>query len=254
MSENVQQGSAQAAPVDVGMVERGLAIFSGVGLLVIGARMGGIKGLIVILCGADMIFRGITGHSWLYRLFGVNTAAINPAREAAVPHQQGMRIEECIVINRPVDVVYDYWRNFENLPTFMRNLKDVDVIDDDRSRWTASGPAGITLTWEAEIINEKVDEMIAWRTTNGASVPHAGTVTMKATPDGRAAELTLKMEYMPPGGALGQMFATVLGQNPQKQTRDDLQRLKDILEAETSEPHAIDHSYGDTVYGLPDEE
>lgn len=247
MSVNVQQGNAP-------MIERGLSLVSGVGLLVIGARMGGIKGLIVILCGADMVFRGITGHSWLYRLFGVNSAEVNVPREAAVPHQQGMRIEDSIVINRPVDVVYDYWRNFENLPTFMRTLKDVDVIDDARSRWTASGPAGITLTWEAEIINEKMDEMIAWRTTKGANVPNAGSVMMKPTPDGRATELNLKIEYMPPGGALGQVFATVMGQNPQKQMRDDLQRLKEILEAETSEPHVFDHSYGDTVYGLPDDE
>jgi len=252
MSVNVQQENAQTT-IDIGMAERGLSIVSGVGLLVIGARMGGIKGLIVILCAVDMIFRGVTGHSWLYSLFGVNNSS--PKSEgAAVAQQQGTRIEESIVIQRPVDVVFDYWRNFENLPTFMRNLKDVDVINETRSRWTAVGPAGITLTWESEIINEKVDEVIAWRTVNGASVPNAGAVNLKATADGRATELVFKMEYTPPGGALGQVFLSILGQNPQKQSRDDLQRLKEILEAEGSESRVIDHSYGDTVYGLPEDE
>lgn len=240
------QGTAQqrriTSPINVGDTERRLSIVSGLGLLVAGLRMGGFKGVITVLLAADMIIRGTTGHCWIYRLLGINTAIGSQSGGVAVPHQQGIRAEGTIVIQRPVDEVYDFWRNFENLPQFMNNLASVEVYDETHSKWTAKGPAGINVSWDAEVITEKVDEVIGWRSKEGASVPNAGAVNFRATPDGRGTLVIVKMEYAPPGGAVGELVANILGQDPQKQIESDLRRLKEVLEMDTQPIQTTDYA------------
>src|SRR3954468_15160213 len=65
------------------------------------------------------------------------------------PMLGGIRIQESVIIDRPAQQLYDYWRNFENLPDFTRYLESVEVLNDIRSRWTVEGPMGKKLTWEA---------------------------------------------------------------------------------------------------------
>ena len=47
-----------------------------------------------------------------------------------------------VMINRPRDALYAYWRDFANLPSFMENVKSVEILDEKRSSWTVAGPAG----------------------------------------------------------------------------------------------------------------
>jgi uncharacterized membrane protein len=112
----------------------------------------------------------------------------------------------------------------------MDNLQSVEVMDGKRSRWTAVGPANVPVSWEAEIINERRNELIGWRSTDNAVVASAGSVAFRPVFNGQATELTVKMEYMPPAGEVGAFVAKVFGREPRQQVPDDLQRLKRLME------------------------
>jgi uncharacterized membrane protein len=117
----------------------------------------------------------------------------------------------------------------------MSHLKSVEEIDDRRSRWTAEGPFGMSITWEAEIIGERPGELIAWRSIDGSVVDTAGSVRFE--PSGEAAtQLTVNLKYNPPAGKAGAKIAQLFGANPDQQIVEDLQRFKKIMELERARP------------------
>jgi uncharacterized membrane protein len=113
----------------------------------------------------------------------------------------------------------------------MKHLESIRVLDDRRSHWVAKGPAGRTAEWDAEIINEIENELIGWRSLEGAQVDNAGSVHFKSSPNGRGTEVRVLLQYNPPGGAVGAVLAKLWGEEPGQQIDGDLRRLKQILEA-----------------------
>jgi uncharacterized membrane protein len=144
--------------------------------------------------------------------------------------RRGFFVEEASTINRPVEEVYAFWRRFENFPRFMRHLESVERIDDRRSRWRARAPAGTSVTWEAEITDERENEFIAWRSIEGSQVMHQGSVSFQRAPGARGTEVRASLEYAPPAGSLGRGVAWLFGEEPSQQIRDDLRRFKQLLE------------------------
>jgi uncharacterized membrane protein len=128
-----------------------------------------------------------------------------------------------------VDEVYRFWRNLSNLPQFMTHLERVEELDRTRSYWTARGPAGITVSWEAHIINEVPNELIGWRSVGDADVVSAGSVHFNPTPNG-GTEIFVRLQYEPPAGRLGAWVASLFGEEPSQQIREDLERLRAVLE------------------------
>src|SRR5215831_14498177 len=59
-----------------------------------------------------------------------------------------------VLVNCARQEAYRFWRDFENLPRFMKHLQDVTILDNRRSRWTAVGPMGRPIRWDAEITEE----------------------------------------------------------------------------------------------------
>ena len=114
----------------------------------------------------------------------------------------GVHVTQALTINRPRNEVYGFWHNFENLPRFMAHLESVEVLDNNRSRWTAKAPAGSTVEWEAETIEDRPNELIAWRSLPDASIPNSGTVRFKDAPGNRGTEIHVELRYQPPGGKL----------------------------------------------------
>jgi uncharacterized membrane protein len=150
------------------------------------------------------------------------------AGNVSVPYGKGIRVEKSIEVNAPPEEVYRFWRNFENFPRFMENLEWVRVIDDTRSRWRVKGPAHIDAEWEAEIINEVPNELIAWRSLNGSNVDNAGSVHFR--PTDRGTEVKVEFLYHPPAGRVGAGLAKLLGEDPEKQVEEDLRRFKALVE------------------------
>lgn len=141
-----------------------------------------------------------------------------------------VHIETSIAINRSPAELYTFWREFRNLPLFMRNLESVTPLDHTRSRWVATGPGGTRIEWDAEIYNEKENELIVWRSLENADVVNAGSVRFEQGPQGHGAFVRVTMNYNPPAGKVGESIAKLLGAEPSQLIREDLRRLKQLME------------------------
>lgn len=139
-------------------------------------------------------------------------------------------VRKSIIVNRPAEELYRLWRNFEQLPRFMGHLLEVHVESDKRSHWVAKGPMGSQLEWDAEIINEHPNELIAWRSLENADVDHAGSVRFEPAIGGRGTIVRVELQYRPPAGSTGAKLAKLLGQSPAKQIAVDLTRFRQMAE------------------------
>lgn len=140
-----------------------------------------------------------------------------------------MRGTAATTIRRPIDEVYHFWHDFENLPRFMEHLESVKNIGGGRSQWRAEAPTGM-VEWEAEITADAVNERIAWRSVEGADIDNTGSVRFARAPAGQGTEVFVELEYALPAGKLGATVAKLFGQEPGQQIRDDLRRFKQVME------------------------
>ena len=147
------------------------------------------------------------------------------------PVQPGRRdLRAAVTVWRPPEEVYRFWRDLENLPSFMYHLKSVTVDSAGRSHWVANSPLGAPVEWDAEITEDVPNARIAWKSLPGAKIDNRGRVEFTPTADGRGTEIRVTMSYAIPGGTLGKAVATLFGESPDQQVNDDLRRLKQILE------------------------
>ena len=151
------------------------------------------------------------------------------ARSVSGGGRTAITIDKAINVNATPDVLYALWSNFENFPQFMANVLEVRNIDDNRSHWKVAGPAGIPVEWDAEITKIVPNEMIAWRSVPGSTVENAGYVLFEPNDDG-STEVTVRMSYNPPAGAIGHAVAAAFGADPKSEMDEDLMRMKSLLE------------------------
>jgi uncharacterized membrane protein len=148
-------------------------------------------------------------------------------------------IEKSITINESPDALYKFWRDLENLPRFIEHLESVTPLDERRSHWVVKGPSNTTVEWDAEIFNEKENELLAWRSLpERAEVTNAGSIRFEPAADGRGAKLSVTVNYNPPGGAAGVLVAKLFGEEPGQLIELNLRRLKRLVE--TGEIPTID--------------
>src|SRR6185312_10847061 len=137
---------------------------------------------------------------------GFNTADAEHTR-ASLSGSRGVNVEEVVTINAPSEQLFGYWRNLSQLPLFMSHLVSVQQLDYRRSHWVAKAPAGRTVQWDAEIINEIPGELLGWRTLDRADVVSAGSVRFKRATGGRGTEVRVRLQYDPPAGKVGATVA-----------------------------------------------
>lgn len=143
---------------------------------------------------------------------------------------QPIKVEKTLTINKPAAELYRFWHDFENLPHFMKHLKDVKVYDAKRSHWTTSAPLETTIEWDADIIDDRENELIAWRSVEGADVDNSGSIHFQPAQHDRGTEVKVVTEYNPPAGAIGAAIAKLFGESPEQQLGDDLRRFKMLME------------------------
>src|SRR3569832_1411796 len=135
--------------------------------------------------GGALAVVGLTRRSWP----GVAMAAAGGLMIAGGVKQlrnrrpKGIHVERSFLINRPVEEVYSFWRNFENLPKFMRHLRSVKVNNDKESTWVARSPIAGSVSWDAEIVDEQPNSCIVWRSKDGAIGPNDGSVLFERASD-----------------------------------------------------------------------
>jgi uncharacterized membrane protein len=215
---------------NVGAAERVLSIFGGSMLVAGGIKRLSLPGLVMAGIGGALIHRGSTGQCGVYKLLGVTAVPEQRAARQLTsnPLNQTIRVERSVAIHKPVGEVYAFWRNLENLPRFMNHLESVTVVDPHRSIWRAKAPRGRTVQWNADIVEEEINKKIAWKSVQGADVPNAGQVLFEAIPGGTT--VTVLLAYTPPAGVLGALVARLFGEEPHQTVKEDLRRLKQILE------------------------
>jgi len=225
--------------VNVGAVERRVSLALG-GMLALYALRRSLGHLLLLGLGGYLVYRGTTGNCQVYQALGLSTSSdeeVPSAQRATArraPHS--LRIEKSVTVNKLPAEVYGYWRKLDNLPQFMDHLESVTSLGDRRSLWVASVP--LRAEWDAEIIDERQNELICWRSLPGSTVDTAGTVRFKPAPDGFGTEVHVSLQYSPPGGPLGVAAAGLLKGVTAQQIREDLRRFKEVLE--TGETASVD--------------
>ncbi len=217
--------------VNVGRTERWISGAAGVALLGLGLGRRRFRAVLLPV-GIGLLHRALTGRSEINHVLGRNSALgegwVSP--EAGRERAEGRKVEHAVTIHRPRSELFRFWRQFDNLPRFMDNLESVTMLDGQRSRWVAKGPAGTRVEWDAEILDEIEDELISWRSLPGADVEQAGSVRFSSTVDGQT-EVRVVMRYAAPGPRVGDVLARLLGEDPGRQLADDLRRFKQVMDA-----------------------
>jgi len=221
--------STNGRSVNLSSLERAISVAAGGLLLARALRRRDPIAIPIALLGGALAMRGISGTSTLYRRIGVR--AFDGAEGAGnVIRGRGIRVERTITIQRPAQELFQFWRRFENLPRFMRHLKAVWMTQPGIYRWVAKAPAGTSVQWDAEILEEHAPWFLSWRSIPGTGVENAGSVRFTPAPGGRGTELRVVLAYKPPAGALGAVVARLFGEEPALQVRGDLGRFKQIME------------------------
>jgi uncharacterized membrane protein len=225
-----RQVQQQQQCVNVGRSERTYSVAAGSLLALLGISRRSTPGLIMAALGGGLIYRGVTGHCQLYEALG-----IDKSHDGAKPEdyfERGIHVEQVYTIAKSSQELYAFWRNFENLPKIMTHLELVRCQDGRRSHWVAKAPgiAGGKVEWDAEIINDEPNALIAWRSLPGADVDNAGSVRFVPAPGDRGTEVRVVIDYIPPAGRVGKWIARLFGEEPQQQIRDDLGNFKRKME------------------------
>ncbi len=216
---------------NVGSIERWASLLTGGILVAGGANTRDPVGQATCLAlGGALLWRGASGNCALYSAAGIDTAH-EKGEATAVRAGHGFKVEESVTINKPANQLYAYWRKLEQLPTFMTHLKEVKDLGNGKSHWVATGPMGVEASWDAEIVNDKANELIAWRSVEGSRVDTAGSVHFTPAPGGRGTEVRVALKYDPPGGQVGATLAWLAGASPESMIREDLRRFRQLMEA-----------------------
>jgi uncharacterized membrane protein len=216
--------------VNVGRTERWVSGLAGAALVGFSLGRRRLRAVLVPLGGA-LIGRAVTGRCEVNRMLGRNSARDEGARTVAELEQgEGTKVEEAVTIYRPREELFQFWRNFENLPRFMDNLESVTVLGPRRSHWVAKGPAGTKVEWDAEIDQEIDNELISWRSLPRSDVNQVGSVNFSPVHNG-GTDVRVILRYAPPAGKAGDVVGHLVGGNPAQQIADDLRRFKQVMEA-----------------------
>jgi len=219
-----------ATNTNVSNPERWLSVVAGTAVAAFGLTRRSTTGIVAALLGGALVYRGATGHCHVYDALGISTATDDDGgqpRQVSVPYGKGVGVEKSVLVPASPAELYTFWRNFENLPRFMTHLEEVRVLDATRSHWKTKAPLGANVEWDAEVINEIPNELIAWRSVDNAQVRHAGSVHF--IPAAGGTEVRVVLRYDPPGGVTGVRIAKLLGEDADHQVETELETLRSLF-------------------------
>jgi uncharacterized membrane protein len=231
-----QREPYRSQPINVGSTERMVSVAAGSILAAFGVSRRSFPGTLMAAVGGMMLYRGVRGHCHVYDALHINTAQPQAdwehERTLEEIARDGIQIEQAFLINRSPEDLYQFWRNFENLPRIMDHLHSVRVIDDRRSHWVAKAPsiAGGEVAWDAHITDDQPNQLIAWQSDPGSEVDNAGEIRFSPAMGDRGTEVHVKMSYIPPAGTIGHWIAKLLGESPEHQIREGLRNFKRLME------------------------
>lgn len=138
-----------------------------------------------------------------------------------------VQITESVIIKASPEDVFEWWTHLEMLPTVIKDIKEVHVLNDLNSQWIVNGPMGKDIEWIAQVTRFDEDRRIAWKTIDG-DIKTSGQVTFKDLPQGET-EMTVSMQYVPPAGKIGEIVSKAL-ENPHEKITESLRDFKAFAE------------------------
>jgi uncharacterized membrane protein len=215
--------------VNVGQNERLISAALGAFLLSSGLNnltKSPIGALVKTALGGLLLYRGASGHCPVYSSMG---------KTRGVSHTPAINIRTSLIVNKPKDEVYAFWRKLENLPLFMKHLASVTEIDSKHSHWEAVIPGNIgKIKWNAEIVKEEPGYLIGWQSLPNSMINNAGKVTFHDALNGQGTELEVVISYHPPAGEIGAGLAKALNPVFEKVIRQDVMSFKEYIETKHS--------------------
>jgi uncharacterized membrane protein len=137
-------------------------------------------------------------------------------------------IEASVVIRKPREEVFGFYRDFRNLPRFLGDVMAVEQVDPTVSRWTIQGPFGVRLAWTVSVTEERTNELIRYETV---SLPLLTTYwEIRFTPGPQAGETEVREAMKAPLGGLGRTALAVIRKFPDREVAANLNRLKQLME------------------------
>lgn len=220
METQLPNSHGNGSPEKIGDAERWGSLLTGGAMVLAGLSQRSLRGAIMAIAGGSLAYHGATSEQ-----------SLSDKVAEATGINKDLRVEKTVSIqNKSPEELYQFWHNFENLPTFMKHLKSVTTIDANRTHWVANAPLGNTVEWDADIITDRENQLISWASVPGADVDNSGFVRFQPGPPGRGTEVKVVIEYSLPGGVLTAALAKVFGENPEQQIGDDLRRFKMLME------------------------
>jgi uncharacterized membrane protein len=252
MAHNEQYGSWHAdnefqphegsGVINVGNNER--IVSAALGAFLLSSGLGNIlkhpiEGLVKTALGGLLLYRGASGNCPVYTSMG---------KTKGVEHTSAVNIRTSLIVNKPKDEVYAFWRKLENLPLFMKHLASVTEIDNKHSHWEAIIPGNIgKVKWNAEIVKEEEGYMIGWQSIPNSMVNNAGKVTFNDAQNGQGTELEVVISYHPPAGELGAGVAKLINPVFEKIIRQDVMNFKDYIETKHNVRPGTNYSTGSNL-------
>jgi uncharacterized membrane protein len=213
--------------VRVRELERWASLATATSVVAYGLARRTVPGMCLAVAATPLAYRGLVGE-WP-RV--ANGRLARGDTRAALAGERGLHVRESIRLETRLDEVYRFWRQLENLPRFMTHLEHVTDLGAGRSHWIAKGPGNLRVEWDAQIINEVENRVIGWRSLPGADVVTAGSVSFSTVRGGRNTQVSVHLQYAAPGGRAGALVAALFGREPSQTIREDLRRVKQLLEA-----------------------
>jgi uncharacterized membrane protein len=192
--------------------QRAVGAALGTGMFAAGYFRGGLRGFLMCALGGALFARATANE---------NIAALVKGR--------GILVEKTVQVNAPLEQVFAYWRNLENLPQWMSHVREVRYLGGDRFHWVVDGPANVPVEWDSELLNVIENREMTWRSVEGSQVEHTGRVRFEE--NGDSTRIHVQMRYNPPGGVIGHAVAKAFGVDPKSEMDDDLVRMKSAVES-----------------------
>lgn len=177
---------------------------------------------------AALLYRGISGHSFLYQALGISTA-----NERQQPRQADdmPEVERSITIEKSADELYRFWRNSQNLTQIMGDLGEVTETSHGITHWIVQGPLNSRIEWDTQIVEERPGELIRWKSVDGSQLSSEGSVRFRSAPRDWGTEVTLHFRFDAPGGTLGNRAVKSFSIIPRLLVERALRRFKSLAES-----------------------
>ncbi len=198
------------------------------------AALGGLLGIgslrhpspVKLALAAGLLYRGLSGHSYLYQALDINMANGNGHRTG----EAGAEVECALTSSKAARELYDLWRDPRQRARILGEAFEITAAGGGREHWKVTLPGGRLVEWDAEFIEERPGEILSWKSLETAPFANDGSLSFQPAPGGRGTEIRLTMHFNPPGGLPGQKIAQRLSFVPRMVAENALRRLKSLAE------------------------